>query len=348
MSAPSSLFASSHVPPFRTAVEAVVAGQADRGAVHRLVQEAYRLSLAYLKQKIRAGRLQPALFGLSLDDLALDCVADLFQRDAEGTFEQLVAYFGAARWAALPDDELFVAYRRLVFSKVNESLFRRYREADPVLAKIVRNLKNAVKAREEVSLDRQTGAQWIRVHAGAEAGGGGLPAAPPEVLEAYLVRALRRDDSIQGAVQALVAFTALHPHYAAGYPLTQFAQVVRAALQRLCEPEETPEAAPFLGGEIDEAIHRATEGVALGMHASYVGRGKVDPQTFGTYFCAIRDILRAEFVSASRPVASYFEALQHYYPELSKGDYRSDHRHIVEYLTKLARARLVEHFQEAA
>ena len=46
----------------------------------------------------------------------------------------------------LDEEEATQQLRILVFSKVNQGLFRLYRENDPILARLIRNIKLAVKA----------------------------------------------------------------------------------------------------------------------------------------------------------------------------------------------------------
>ena len=82
--------------------------------------------------------------GLSSSDLAYDCVADLFRRDERGSLIQIRAYFGALEISDASDAEMLMHLRRLVFSAVNQGIYRLYRQADPAFGKILRNIKLAV------------------------------------------------------------------------------------------------------------------------------------------------------------------------------------------------------------
>ncbi|MDX1439483.1 MAG: hypothetical protein R3284_06225, partial [Rubricoccaceae bacterium] len=50
-------------------------------ATRLLIDKCHLLAIAYLRRRSHAGRLDPSLFGVTLEDLALDCVAELFRRD---------------------------------------------------------------------------------------------------------------------------------------------------------------------------------------------------------------------------------------------------------------------------
>ncbi len=331
--------------PFTQAVAAITSDAPDRHDVRYLVDQSYRFALAYLKQKVRQRRLQPSLFGLTLEDLAFDCFADLFERNDQGRFVQLATFFESARWRELDEAGLRSSFRRLVFSKVNEGLFRRYREADPNLAKIIRNVKNAIKADARLSIERRPNGAYLVVNIAPESAQ--LPVAPTEIMEAYLIGRLCRSEALHEAVASFVGFAFDHPYYAPEYPLIPFAQALRTAFLHAGQPpSENNRPAPFLSDEVSRAILLVIDGVQDQMHASYVGRGKVEATTYQAYFRAISDVLHAEYVSSADPVASYFDALGKYLPGLPKDTYRQEHRHVMEYLAKMARAQLLDYLQD--
>ncbi len=323
---------------------ATLCDRPERAAVNKLVDECYRLALAYLQKKARSGYLLPQLFGLTLEDLALDCFADLFQRDARGRFNLLDQYFASVKWQEMDDQDLYIVLRRLIFSKVNEGLFRRYREADPTLAKIIRNIKDAVKADSRLQLERYNGSAWLIVGNVDEVELSGAPIAPVEVLEAHLIAHLCQSASSHELVSSFVEFVAEHPYYCNAYPVTGFAQAIRAAYVHVGETSEEASAAQeqlLRPEEVEQAIEQATQRVQTVMHDSYVKKGKVHVSTFETYFHTVRDILTAQFVRDAMPVGSYFDALKTYIPSLSRGSYSQDHRNILEYITKLSRSQLL-------
>ena len=326
-------------------IASVVSSHPDRLAVRALVDQSYRFAFAYLRQKARRGRVRADLFGLSLEDLALDCFADLFQRSDDGRFEQIATYFESLGWEKLRDEELYMALRRLVFSKVNDGLFQRYRGIDASLAKIIRNIKNAVKANPDLSLVRHKRELWLI--AGAE--GTALtpqPTAPNEILEAFLASQLSGSDELRAVVGTLTHFTENHSFYANGYPLTAFAQALRAAYVCVGEASVPEEETGFPAYEVQQAIYFTTRSVKNDMHSSYVAKGKVNAPVFEAYFSAVCDILNAQFISDAPPVESYFDALRSYMPGLSKLYYRQEHRYRLEYLAKLSRGRLLHYLKD--
>ena len=116
----------------------------EANAVARL---GYQFALVRLKQMIASGRLHLGSFQIALEGIAFDCIAELLERDSEGRFPELEEYFtGDLDLQDLEDFELEDHFRALVFTKVADGVFRLYRDNDPLLARIIRNLKAAVRA----------------------------------------------------------------------------------------------------------------------------------------------------------------------------------------------------------
>ena len=335
----------SRMGTLRAAVRSATSASPQRWAVEHLVGESHRFAQAYLYTKRRRGRLH--LTDLSVDDLALDCVAELFERTDDGAFPVLQSYFGDdTEWAG---EGVHVALRRLVFSKVNESLFRRYRESDPNLAKIIRNVKDGVAVTDGAVLERRGGVGWVRlVRPGASCPAETLlPCAPSELLEAYLAASIRGRSQVRDLVRAFVDFLSDRPYYDQGYPLTALARAIRAAFTCVCavDHEDQQDGPAFHAFEVDKAIVVATAQVGADKKAQYVGRGKVEADTYAAYVQAVRAHLVGQYLEGAEVVSNY-EALTRQLPGLEEDTYRREHRNVVEYLGKLARGRLVDHLRE--
>lgn len=330
-----------------SAMASVLSDVPSRKAVEYLVRYCHRMAIAYLLRKIRRGGLYMNLFGVSVDDLAMDSIAELFQRDEDGRFSVLRTYFGTPeRDGTRPPLE--IALRRLVFSKVRESLFRRYHEADPNLARIIRNMKDAAKGAPHIDVVRYHHTAWLVVR--DEQGGDGTlgtPAprllAPPEVLEAFFTAQLVQHDRVHEMVYAYPDFVRAYPHYTNGYPLVAIAQILRRAYMRNGEAGEpqTSSAPAAFTFDVQNVIRTVTERLKSQKRASYVGRGKVQSTVYAAYFGAIRSILESQYVNDTED-QSYYATLTGYLPGVSEQDYMSNHRNIIEYLVKVARGNLLE------
>lgn len=306
------------------------------------------MAMAYLHTKARMGSLDPVRFGMTLEDMATDAVADLFARDENGRFVELCNYFAGSMQGGfdrMSEADAEIALRRLVFGKVNERLFRSYKENDPNLGKVIRNIKDAAAASGRCRLERLAGRQWIVF--GDELAGD-LPVAPTDIVEAYVTSALGRLGQTGEAIDALERFLDYHPYYRNGYPVSALAKIIRSAFIRL-GAAGFDEAAPaddesFSGPEVQNAIDAAIDHVRAKTYATYVATAKVDVATFEVYMRTVSDVLASEFVHGTSSQNSHYDFMAMHRPALSKADYRRRHRNRVEYMVKLARTMLSDYF----
>lgn len=292
----------------------------------------YRLVVPYLHEKRQSHRINLSLIGLPVEDLALDCIAELFERDKSGRFSVLVKYFEAQQWRDIADHELFEATRRLLFSAVNDNLYRNYREADPSLAKLIRNLKLAAQSYQG-ALHYVNGTVWI----GALINRSDLTVMPPEFLGLHLGRYVReRVNTIQlflAAVDTLRNQTLYLP----AMPLVQLAHTIRMAMEKVYSVEAPAHPPAFRTEEIVWFIQESIDTLREKTHPKYVDSGKIDDETFSAYMNGIRERLCAAYGAEPERELTDFEALSLFLPGLSRATYNEVHRARFEYLSRRAR-----------
>jgi hypothetical protein len=312
--------------------------QPDREAICVLFEECRLIASAYLSQKVRLRRLEVEFFGLSVNDLAIDCIADLFARDEGGALQQFQAYFALIDWHQLASAELEVALRRLVFSSVNQSLFRRYGEADPTLSRIIRSVKRHLRHRDDLRLTSRSTEQWIVLNNQREAA---MPIAPPALLEAQLVPC---QGDITTSLDALRNFLSERTWYAAGYSLSVFARLLRSASIRLTVAEQVDYGfdESLDGAAVTRVIDVAVRKIEEEKRPHYVGKGKVSSEVYTAYIESVRIALVTEFVGGRHGSLSLFKTLSRSLPGLAGSSYQRRHRHSVEYLAKLSRRETIK------
>ncbi|MFQ5638855.1 MAG: hypothetical protein ACE5IR_12765 [bacterium] len=130
-----------------------------------------KISLSYLKYQEVIGkhiRWERGKNISELEDLALDCVAGLFMRDEKNEFVQFNRYFcqHSTSIEDLDEVEIMVLLRRLVIKKTKQELSRIFKERDPEGAKIVRNIKVAIKSSSDFESFREMGREYIYLRNG--------------------------------------------------------------------------------------------------------------------------------------------------------------------------------------
>lgn len=318
-----------------------------REPVRDFVALCHRIARAYLLRKRRRGK-RFGLLDLDLDDLAMDGVANLFERDARGHFVQLRRYYEQVDWRELDEDELFETTRRLVFSKVNDRLFQAYREADPSLARILRNVKRTVRSEHALRLVRRPdGRAWLEL-ADAVGQATARPVMPPELLEAYLTPHVRAGVTLRTLLGAVREVLEEQRQYRPAVPLTPLARVLRDAMGRVQLPvaEERPESARFRPPEVRQAVESSVTQMESAMRSSYVKPEKMTERTYRLYFRAIRERLLAHFVEGDDHDVTNYRVLAVHLRGLSYESYRSRHRAVFEYLSRRTRTHFLDQLRD--
>lgn len=332
----------------RSLIASVVSADPSRVKTKGFVHHCHSLACAYLQQKRNVSGM--AREGISLEDMALDCIAELFERNAEGRFERLVEYFSTVSWQEIDDDELFAATRRLVFTAVNDRLFEHYRESDPSLSRIIRGLKRAARKSRDVRLERFNHRHWV-VLAGEGDVTGNKPLMPPEFLEGHLAGVVREGTTLVDMLDHTAQILRAQFVYRQAVPLTPLALSVRAAMARVQEAitddePGSPAERPYFAEElVEESIEHTVREVQRDKRSTYVETNKVDEQTYDTYCLAIRDRLLFLYTYRDGHDATHFRMLQRYMLGLSEADYRREHRSIFEYLFQCTHRALIERLQ---
>ena len=130
--------------PVRELLCSILRNEAPSRAFTHFINLCTSIALTHLERKAATGQINRGMIQLSLKDLALDCVADLFRLDEQGIPVQMRMYFECVNLEEASEEETLILLRRLIFSKVKQGLFRTYNEMDPSLGKIIRNIKLGV------------------------------------------------------------------------------------------------------------------------------------------------------------------------------------------------------------
>ncbi len=331
------------VGQLKTLISSLLAENPTPEVIRDYVYLCRNMAAAYLRVKVSRGRLDPTLFGVSLDDLALDCVADLFERDHVGQFPEVKSYYDSLPAADPTEEMLFGATRRLIFSKVNERLFELYREHDRSLSKVIRNIKIGLRTHRKLFMFEKNNEVWVGT-ADSLRRAESLPLPPSEIVEARLFAEVHTFWNVRNLLDAFGGFLDTQDLYRKQYPLVGLALIFRSLLQRTDVVNGAVAIDPdgLTTDEIQEFLLASLEHVHNSMRPSYVGKGKLDEHMYDIYFNSIRDILESEFIKNDGNRNSYFEVLKARMATLDEAEYMKNHRTYLEYLAKLVRKEFLE------
>lgn len=331
-------------------------GSYSQAELIQLISLMQKISLSFLKyQEITGKRISivEANSHSELQDLALDCIADLFMTNGCGKLPQLERYYGSKLGdPGLDDTEILILTRRLVVRKTKQELSRIFRERDPEGAKIVRNIKVAIRNSDTLASFREFGKDYVYLSAnknGNSHNGNGwndelrknFPAMPEDFLESEFLEVHNTSDPITVSVRKILTIIGEFNQYQNYLPIEVISRIIRnlrserfrdsiIAHQTLFSPMEELQLK-----EIDEHVNRVMEYVSVKINSQYLSTGKISAEKAAIYQQALKDVLYD--LLQRRNGSSYFRHLKSYIPQLTQKQYRDQERSVFEYLAKIAK-----------
>jgi hypothetical protein len=324
------------VAELRPLVSALLDGGLSPLELNRFVALAHGVAAVAIRMRLSRATIQARLLPASHDDLAYDCIADLFARDDRGGLPQLRTYFEGVRAAEIPCEELFVHFRRLVFSRVNQGVFRILNEADPILGRIIRNIKLAIPSVSSFETVERFGETCL-----VPAGTPSLEHFPPpglQTLEGRLLAVAGTRTHVPGLLAALASYLREQEEHSRIIPLVQAALLFKALyLHELPAEEVDREAEGYLlrhdvRAAVDSAIQRLREEVG----PKYARTKHMPEHLLESYFAALESVLQARFGGGDGDPDSLYHALAEVMPDMTRETYQRHHRSRMEYIARLA------------
>jgi len=286
------------------------------------------------------------LHGLTLSDLAYDCISDLFGRTDEGRYKALESYFSAYDVGGFSDEESYFHLQRLSFTKVRNGLFRLYSEMDPQLARILHNIKGAARSLGLfIEVDRLGESCLVPPLDDAFEH---LPPIEAADLTAWLLEKASGSEFIPELLGKLCmrlreqeTFSRVVPIVTVGLAIRDFYR--QKEMPRLCEPATVIDDSMI---DMRKIIGEACDAVRAQTLRKYVHRGKVTAEVFDLYFAVIERMLHLRYIEQDGSDYQLSESFLKLTPGMSLQEYRKNHRNKLEYLARLALDRVAKDLQE--
>lgn len=328
------------IPPLREYLFSILCGSYTSRQLNSLINLCLAIASELLQRK-PAGRKISSSLGLTGKDLAFDCIAELFQRNEVGAFVQLEAYFAGFDFQTMSNEELLIALRRLVYSRVNQSLFRMYHDVDPVFSRILRNVKLAAKTMAQFDEVGRFGETFLRPalcdsleH---------LPEIDPEDVKHHLISVCTGNENIPQMLGKLANFLRHQESHSRLISLINTAALLRSVYKTKNEPLLPPtsvESTAF-ADELTTTIRSACQKVRAEHCHKYIETKKVPEEVFDNYFRVIEQILLGQ-LSGNGEDVHYYDLLKTTIPLLTRAEYRTKHRAKLEYLGLLVQKQVVD------
>jgi hypothetical protein len=322
-----------------------------------------RIAVSYLKYLELNGRnIRPRkIEGVNeLEDVAIDCIADLFTRNDKGEFIQLQRYFRNEFEIDDTPDELqtLSMLRRLVVKKTKQELSRIFKERDPEGAKIIRNIKMAIKNSDKYISVKEMGREFVCNKKNSNTGVDKqeIPknnhlenkknVIPEKILFHYFLEQYSPTDSISSMLNKMMKIVDGLPDFHNYLAIDLICSVVReVTFQHVHEKLSTDVADNSPLHDIQKKeIYHVNHMVVKQMHQKiknqYLSRNKITPQKANIYCMAISDFITE--LTQDQDTDSNYKYLKRYIPGLTQKSYREQERSIFEYLVKVTKKSLIK------
>lgn len=337
-----------------------------------------RIAISYLKYLEVIGRkIRPKNSeGLNeLEDVAIDCIAGLFIRNEHGELIQLQRYFGPKiATDSLPNETEFVSMlRRLVVKKTKQELSRIFRERDPEGAKIIRNIKVAIRSSQELQSFREMGREFIYFNSNGMSNDNesteeeqeknkhitDYPTSkverlkhsiPEKLLFQHFLETYDPSDSVASMIKKMLTIVGNFPEYQGYLGVDVIASIIRdVTFQHVREKlsndvDMNSPLSDLQAKEIEEVNECIIDTIHRKINHQYLKKMKITPEKSEIYCRAIVDFVNE--LTHGKETDSNFRYLKRYIPELTQQQYREEERSIFEYLVKITKKSLRKRLKE--
>jgi hypothetical protein len=290
--------------------------------------------LGYIRNSITHLCLQQ---GLTVTDLAYDCIAEAFAKDEKNKFHQLENFVQSLNndLETTPDIEIFLAFKSFLTRITDAQLARLYAQSDPGGAKIHRNIRDCLKQSDLFTLEKDFRGLVLKPKGDPSEY---LAEYPREALEHELLNNLDHEYSTPELLAILHRTLVEQTKYRRSVPLVDVVQLFRKAYQGGFE-DVTEHQAPHADGLTDFEIKSICTQVELVLKEkivfTYLAHGKVNREEAEAIFGALNDICD-DWCNGEQSQSSLLDYLKKYL-NMNEETYESNYRTKMEYLVKIAR-----------
>lgn len=306
-------------------------------SIKQFVNICHKISISYLRIKIKNHKLNLSSYGASLNDFSLDAISDLFKRNDNGIFSELQIFFGKNNFQTKSDIELFSLLRQLCFGSINQFLFKNFNQFNKSIGKIIRNIKIRAKEISSLEIRKINDVNFLIISSGDNNSINHF-IMPPEIMASMLYEKMKSNSSTTEILNFFKKILIEQDIYAKYFPLIILAEIINDFYISInCRIISEDISNSLFEFEINSFLEKSIEKIKNEVGMNYVRKNKISEDLFCKYFSAIKSILSSEFIDNFNDGKSYYEYFKDFEVDLTFNNYQKYHRNKIEYLAKLTR-----------
>jgi hypothetical protein len=308
---------------------------------HRELAELVHISKSIIENYLRYFRQSVVRLslhqGLTISDLAYDCIAEAFSKDGNDNYQKLINFSKALDddLAQLPEIEIFLAYKSFLTCLADAQLARLYAQSDPAGAKIHRNIRDTVKCSDSLLIAKDYRGLVVKLKDNpAEQ----LDEFPREEFENEIFMNADHQRTIPELLNVCREVLVGQNKYRTSIPLVDVVQIFRKIYQSDHTPIEEEDVFSSDGltkFEIEQLCSEVLLSLKEKIFLTYLARGKVDRKSAEAIYTAFRDMLE-DWCCGEESKSSIFHYLKDHL-HIDEKQYEEVYRTKMEYLLKIAR-----------
>ncbi len=318
-------------------IKSICSSEQNYFLVKELFNICHKLAVVHLRNKYQNGYQLIFRFGLTLEDIALDCVAELFRRDDKNNFIEFNNYFNKLRVEEFDDTTGIIYLRRLVCGQVEQRLFRIKREYDPSLGKIIRNIKLTIDNTPLLKIDKYF-EQKIITLSDYSLSNDFNPVQSIELLRITLHSISIRNITLRNILNEIGVYLSELEEYKKIIPVVELALIIRTiSLSKTFSQTETSLEENITSVDLEQITQQVLEKMKKIIGETYIKKSKLSDDDAAKYLNALNNIICEAYSIYPSQTDHFYEHLTNYFPGLTKEGYMENHRTKFEYLVKIAK-----------
>lgn len=326
----------------------LVSGTLSPSGENVLIHCGHQLATRYIEIKKNTGNLHLPIDEAAAD-IAWDAIAPIFELSSDRHFSKLRdRLISTASTFENPDEsDLLICYRKIIHQAVSDEIFNYFREQDPALARIIRNIKDIIGQRNDLEIRSLSTGKFVCL-APVEATSTRHPI-DPDILCIKLWDKIR-GSSIPGTHQFLDLVRDIMSE-SDGYNMVLLTGLA-LTYRELCVKKQVSGDSDFplipmlTGNELADFINKSIHCLETNYYNKYVGRNKLSADDWHIYMHCFREIFLANYQESEDDGLTYFDVLKKSLPGLTPEKYRERYKAQFEYLISLMRAEFINHLKK--
>ncbi len=301
-------------------------------SINKLVEVCYKIASGYLHFRYKKIHRIILRDEISVEDIAIDSIASLFEKDNSGYFHNILKPFKSWQPQIITEEEALYFLIKLIQKRVEQHISFLLRESDPFFSKLMDSVNYLVK-KHNFKKFTYFGTVFIINSDCERISGNTIPIEEFEKLPASLI--IGKKNLLQNIFQYLTSetcYTAAIPFNALIYKLKE----LNIALYKI--NESTTEQDDSI--EVDSIVTEALKKTLIKLNESYLSKDKLTFEEGEKFRNSLLDIANDMKDGGIQP--GLYRYLMAHFDGLDEETYKHKYHNILEYLVKVLKQNIAD------